>query len=162
MKNVILAVLAVAVIVLGVLYAKQAHIAGQGGGGGATHARADENNLTHVKCNSKNGTNPGNEVEIPVNNSTGLDYNDKMTFVCENEKVHWKAAPGVKFTVTFITWPFSSTQQTLQPDPTTGMTQDQPVKHINQKYELDEYTLVVTKADGTPLTADPHMIPMGP
>lgn len=163
MKNVMLAVLAVAVIVLGLLYAKKPPFA-DGGGGGGGRRRADENNLTHVKCNSQNGTNPGNEVEIPVNSSVGLDYNDKITFVCKNEKVHWKSADsGVKtFTVTFTAWPFSSTQMSLQPDPTTGLTQDQPVKQINTKYELDEYKLVVTKTDGTTITADPHIIPMGP
>ena len=159
MKNVMLAILGVAVIVLVVLYVREARLVADGRPGGG---RSDENNLTHVKCNSNNGTHPSNEVEIPVNNSVGLDYNDKITFVCKNEKVHWKAAPGVKFTVTFSTWPFSSTQVSLQPDPVTGLTKDQPVKQINAKYEIDEYKLVVTKSDGTTLTADPHIIPMGP
>jgi hypothetical protein len=36
------------------------------------------------------------------------------------------------------------------------------VKHINAKYEIDAYTLVVTKSDGSTITADPHFIPMGP
>jgi hypothetical protein len=161
-KNFMLVVLAVAVIVLGVLYVRKPHLA-DGGGGGARHARADENNLTHVKCNSKNGDHPSTEVEILVNSSVGLDYADKITFGCKDEKVHWKIADsGVKtFTVTFIDWPFSSSQQSLQPD-ATGSTQDQPVKHINTKYEIDAYTLVVTKTDGTTITADPHFIPMGP
>jgi len=160
LKNVMLAVLAVAVIVLGVLYARKPPLAYDGGGSG----RADENNLTHVKCNSQNGTNPSNEVEIPVNSSVGLDYKDKITFVCKNENVHWKIGDsGVKtFTVTFTNWPFSSTQSSLQPDPTTGLTQDQPVKPISTKYEIDEYKLVVTKNDQTTITADPHIIPMGP
>jgi hypothetical protein len=162
-KNVMLAVLAVAVIVLGVLLLRQARFTG-GGGGGAKHARADENNLTHVKCNSKNPDHPGNGVEILVNSSVGLDYPDKITFGCKDEQVHWKIADsGVKtFTVTFIDWPFSSSQQSLQPDATTGLTPDQPVKHINAKYEIDAYTLVVTKSDGSTITADPHFIPMGP
>ncbi len=163
MKNVMLAVLAVAVIVLGVLCLRQARFAG-GGGGGDRHTRTDENNLTHVKCNSQNATNPSYKVEILVNSSVGLDYTDKITFVCKNENVHWKIADsGVKtFTVTFTKWPFSSTQKSLQPDPTTGLTEDQPVKQISSKYEIDEYTLVVTKSDGSTITADPHFIPMGP
>jgi hypothetical protein len=160
-KNIALAVLAVAVIALSVLYLRKPHFADAGGGGGR-HTRADENNLTHVKCNSQNGSNPSNEVEIPVNSSAGLDATDKITFVCKNEKVHWKIADsGVKtFTVTFTKWPFSSTQKSLQPDPTTGLTEDQPVKPISSKYEIDEYTLVVTKSDGSTITADPHLIPM--
>lgn len=163
MKNVLLVVLALGVIVLGVLYVRQTRLAG-GGGTGRTSGRADEDNLTHVKCNSQNGTNPSYEVEIPVNSSVGLDYKDKITFVCKNEKVHWKIAdPGVRtFTVTFSTWPFSSAQKSLQPDPTTGLTEDQPVKPISTKYEIDEYQLSVTKSDGTTITADPHIIPMGP
>jgi hypothetical protein len=159
-KNVMLVVLAAAVVVLGVLYAKRIYFTD----GGRKTPRADENNLTHVKCNSNNSTSPGDQVEIPVNSSAGLDYNDKITFVCKNEKVHWKIADGgVKtFTVTFTTWPFSSTQTPLQPDPTTGSTKDQPVKTITTKYEIDEYMLVVTKQDGSTITADPHIIPMGP
>lgn len=158
-----LAVLAVAVIVLGVLYVRKPHFADGGGGGGRRVPRADENNLTHVKCNSKNPDHPSYGVEILVNSSVGLDYPDKITFGCKDEKVHWKIADsGVKtFTVTFIDWPFSSSQQSLQPD-ATGSTPDQPVKHINAKYEIDAYTLVVTKSDGSTIIADPHFIPMGP
>jgi hypothetical protein len=158
-----LAVLAVAVIVLGVLYVRKPNLAG-GGGDGARHVRADENNLSHVKCNSNNPDHPGNVVEIPVNSTVGLDYPDKITFGCKDEKVHWKIADsGVDtFTVTFVDSPFSPPQTTLQPDPTTGLTQDQLVKHINTKYEIDAYTLVVTKKDGSKIMADPHFIPMGP
>jgi len=95
--------------------------------GGGRPPRADENNLTHVKCNSKNPNNPSNQVEILVNSSVGLGYTDKVTFGCEGELVHWKIAdPGVKtFTVSFIDWPFSSKPQSLQPD-ATGSTQNQP------------------------------------
>jgi hypothetical protein len=160
MKNIVLAVLAVAVVVLGVLYARRERAVGQGGGGGAGRPRPEENNLTRVRCNSHNPHNPSDEVEILVNSTVGLDDKDKITFVCKNEKVHWKAAPGVRFTVTFTTWPFLNTQKSLDPDPTTGLTENQWVKPINTKYEIHEYTLVVTKSDGTKVTADPHMIPM--
>jgi hypothetical protein len=162
-KNIILVILLIAVITLGVLYLRKVGQFNAGGGGGE-RKRADENNLAHVKCNSKNSDHPSNTVEILVNSSNGLTDEDKITFVCNPEQVHWKIADsGVRtFTVTFTAWPFSSNQSSLQPDPTTGSTRDQPVKMISKKYELDEYSLVVIKADGSTITADPHIIPMGP
>ena len=165
MKNTILLLLVFAVIVLGVLFVRKSpHFDGDKGGGRQT--RPDENNLTHVKCNSKNPNNPGNLVEIPVNDSNGLDDPYKMIFVCKNETVHWKIAdPRNTVTVTFTgVWPFKPPippGQMLTSDPITGVTPDQTVKIVTG-YEVDEYALVVKKPGGATVKADPHIIPMGP
>jgi hypothetical protein len=163
-----LAILGVAAIVLVVLYVKKPGLVG--GGGDGRPARADENDLTHVKCNSNNGSHPSKIVEIPVNGSDVIKFTRKMVFVCKDEQVHWTIADPVvqTFTVTFKNgvWPFPGNPTPLQPgssgSATPGSTTPQTVKQANRKYDVYEYDVSMTRIDGTHQDADPHIIPMGP
>jgi len=157
MKNVILVVVLVCLVVVSALYIRSVRLGSEDSRSGYA------NNLKHVKCKQQLG---GGPVEVPVNATTLVDRDDQIVFVCKNELVHWKIADSnVKtFTVTFknSAWPFGPSPIALSPQ-SGGATVDQTVVGVTGKYAQDyEYTIAVTRTDGTSTSMDPHVIPMGP
>jgi hypothetical protein len=156
-KNVILVLVLVCLVVVSVLYVRSQRLQPRVASSG------DANNLKHVKCKQQLG---GGPVEIPVDATTLIDRDDQIVFVCKNELVHWTIADSNvrTFTVTFKNnvWPFGPNPMPLSPQ-TGGATLDQTVAGVTGKYaQAYEYTIAVTRTDGTSASIDPHVIPMGP
>jgi hypothetical protein len=134
-----------------------------GSGGSTSFVGRDSNNLQHVKCKQTLG---GGTVEISVDASAyALKRDDQIVFVCKGEVVVWKIADShvASFAVTFKNneWPFGNSPVTL-PSNSGGATTGQTVFQVNGKFaKAYEYTITVTRTDGTTVTVDPHVIPMG-
>jgi hypothetical protein len=103
-----------------------------------------------------------------VDSARGIKRDDEAIFVCTGETVHWETSDKqIKdFTVDFSKgngWPFGTAAPVpLKGDPSTPTT-DQVVAGLSsgQRSAAFSYKVVINLTNGSTMTVDPVIIPMG-
>lgn len=168
MKNVILAILAIAVVVLAVLYVRAVERQPKA----FPHPIGKNNNLGEVDCKTHGALGDGpdkNTASIKVSaTDPPVSPAYEGVFVCTGETVYWEAQPHVtSIDVTFqqADWPFDPGNFKVLHADAGGKTDAQTVQNIDTtKYRIKpvKYTIVVKDDQGGTHSLDPHVIPMGP